>query len=43
MTIYTTLNKIRTHSPSANGWTKLLRHLGKTHADDEPLDRKSVV
>ena len=33
----TTLNKIRSHSPRADGWTKLLKHLGKTQADDEPL------
>lgn len=37
MTIYTTLNKIRAHSPCVDGWTKLLRHLGKTQADDESL------
>ncbi len=35
--IYTTLNKIRAHSPCADGWAKLLRHLGKTQADDEPV------
>ena len=35
--IYTTLNKIRAHSPCADGWSKLLNHLGKTSADDEPL------
>jgi hypothetical protein len=35
--IYTTLNKIRGHSPCADGWQKLLKHLGKTQADDEPL------
>ena len=33
----TTLNKIRAHHPCADGWTKLLRHLGKTKADDEPV------
>ena len=43
MTIYTTLNKIRTHSPCANGWTKLLRHLGKTQADDEPLALTTIL
>ena len=41
--IYTTLNKIRSHSPCANGWTKLLRHLGKTQADDEPLAITTVL
>lgn len=35
--IYTTLNRIRKHSPCADGWGKLLAHLGKTGADDEPL------
>jgi hypothetical protein len=33
----TTLNKIRAHSPCASGWEKLLKNLGKTKADDEPL------
>ena len=33
----TTLNAIREHQPCANGWTKLLRHLGKTQADNEPV------
>ena len=35
--ITTTLNKIREHSPCADGWSKLLKHLNKTEADDEPL------
>ena len=39
----TTLNKIRAHSPCADGWTKLLRHLGKTQADDEPLAITTVL
>jgi hypothetical protein len=33
----TTLNQIRAHSPCQDGWTKLLRGLNKTAADDEPL------
>jgi len=33
----TTLNKIRAHSPCADGWENLLRNLGKTKADNEPL------
>jgi hypothetical protein len=33
----TTLNKIRAHSPCRDGWEKLLRGLGKTQADDDPL------
>jgi hypothetical protein len=35
--ITTTLNRIREHSPCKEGWTKLLKHLGKTKADDEVL------
>ena len=35
--ITTTLNRIREHQPCTHGWTKLLKHLGKTQADDEPL------
>ncbi|MCK5504234.1 MAG: hypothetical protein KAJ10_03685 [Thermodesulfovibrionia bacterium] len=35
--IHTTLNKIKKHSPCKDGWEKLLKHLGKTKADDEPL------
>jgi len=33
----TTLNKIRKHSPCEDGWQKLLKHLNKTTADDEPV------
>ena len=33
----TTLAAIREHGPCADGWAKLLRHLGKTSADAEPL------
>ena len=43
MTIYTTLNKIRAHQPCQEGWEKLLRHLGKTQADDEPLDLLTIL
>ena len=35
--LYTTLNKIRACHPCESGWTKLLKHLGKTYADEEPL------
>ena len=41
--IYTTLNKIREHAPCANGWARLLRHLGKTQADDEPLALATIL
>ena len=39
----TTLNKIRKHGPCTDGWEKLLRHLGKTMADDEPLSITTVL
>ena len=39
----TTLNKIRACSPCHEGWTKLLRNLGKTKADDEPLAITTVL
>ena len=38
--ITTTLNKIRAHNPTfvcEDGWENLLKGLGKTKADDEPL------
>lgn len=41
--IYTTLNRIRAHSPCATGWSKLLAHLGKTGADDEPLAMTTII
>ena len=33
----TTLTAIRAARPCEEGWAKLLGHLGKTRADDEPL------
>ena len=41
--IYTTLNRIREHKPCADGWRKLLTHLGKTEADDEPLAYSTIL
>jgi hypothetical protein len=35
--ITTTLARIRAHGPCKNGWEKLLKGLGKTVPDDEPL------
>ena len=35
--ITTTLKRIKAHNPCEDGWKKLLNHLGKTKADDEPL------
>ena len=39
----TTLNKIREKSPCQEGWEKLLKHLGKTKADDEPLSLLTIL
>jgi hypothetical protein len=41
--IVTTLNRIRAHSPCADGWSKLLAGLGKTCGDDEPLSYADIV
>ena len=41
--ITTTLNRIRKHQPCVDGWTKLLKHLGKTQADDEPLTFATIL
>ena len=43
MTFQVTLNRIRAHSPCESGWTKLLKHLGKTQADDRPLSLLTVL
>ena len=39
----TTLNEIREHAPCREGWEKLLGHLGKTKADDEPLHLLTIL
>lgn len=39
----TTLNRIRAAKPCESGWRKLLAHLGKTQADDEPLDLLTIL
>jgi len=39
----TTLNKIREHDPCERSWKKLLNHLNKTKADDEPLEIKTIL
>lgn len=41
--ICTTLNKIRDHDPCCEGWEKLLKHLGKTKADDAPLPLVTIL
>ena len=43
MTIYTTLNRIKTCTPCAPGWATLLTHLNKTEADDEPLSLVAIL
>ena len=39
----TTLNRIRAAQPCTEGWQKLLNTLGKTKADDEPLDLLTIL
>ena len=39
----TTLNQIRAKSPCTDGWKKLLAHLSKTAADDEPLSIVTIL
>ena len=41
--ITTTLNRIREHHPHVEGWAKLLKHLGKTQADDDPLPFETIL
>ena len=43
MTTTITLKQIRKHSPCQDGWEKLLEHLGKTKADDEPLKFSTIL
>lgn len=43
MTWTTTLNAIRKHHPCEDGWSKLLKHLGKTKADDAPLSLLTIL
>ena len=39
----TTLNKIREHQPCKDRWEVLLKALGKTQADDEPLPFTTIL
>ena len=39
----TTLNAIRERHPCTDGWQKLLKHLGKTKPDDEPLSLVTIL
>jgi len=43
MKLYTTLNQIHSHRPCSDGWEKLLKHLGKTKPDDEPLSFATIL
>jgi len=43
MSTTTTLNAIREHSPCEDGWETLLKSLGKTEADDEPLPLTHIL
>jgi hypothetical protein len=38
-----TLNQIRAFSPCKSGWEKLLSALGKTQADDEPIELAFIL
>ena len=39
----TTLQSIKDKQPCSDGWKKLLNHLGKTSADEEPLDFSTIL
>ena len=41
--ITTTLNKIRARTPCEPGWNALLKHLGKTKADDEEFPMSLIL
>lgn len=41
--MYTTLIEIRAYHPCVEGWETLLRFLGKTKPDDEPLSLKTIL
>ena len=43
MPLTTTLSAIRAHRLCESGWRKLLAHLGKTAADDEPLPFETIL
>ena len=42
-TLHTTLNRIREHEPCTGGWRQLLKHLGKTEADDDLLPLSTIL
>ena len=39
----TTLNEMRVHKPCESGWDRLLSFLGKTKADDDPIDLMYIL
>jgi len=39
----TTLNRIRAYQPCKTGWEKLLKHLGKTKADNKQLSLLTIL
>ena len=41
--ITTTLNAIRAHEPCESGWKKILKHLGKSKADSDPLPLLTIL
>lgn len=41
--MFTTLKKIRAHGPCIDGWSQLLRALGKAKADDEPVSILTIL
>ena len=41
--LVTTLNKIKECKPCDDGWKRLLNHLGKKRADDEPLSFLTII
>jgi len=41
--MYTTLKRIKAHSPCADSWRKLLKGLGKTKADDARLSYARIL
>ena len=43
MTTTVTLKQIRKHSPCQDGWEKLLKHKGKTKADNDPIKFSEIL
>ena len=41
--IYTTLNKLKLHTPCSTSKETLLKHLGKTVGDDDPLSMELIL